>query len=177
MKLSYRFSSFTAADNAEVLCSQDHFRTMIVRAKEYLMGMRKVRGGREFCVHLDPAFKQPPPTTAEASSSKKVVGKKGKSKAKVAEEDEDEKTEESIKKDKLMAVLAAEHHCEVKEHRMGCCWVQNDGQHIPLECKDLSSWALWIVSCLCLFEVFLLMDAYNLIRVGGKPPYVSCWRH
>lgn len=76
IKLSYRFSSFTASENAEVLCSQDHFQTMIARAKEFLTGKRKVRGGREFRVHLDPVFKQPPPTSgAEASASKKGIGK------------------------------------------------------------------------------------------------------
>ena len=75
IQLSYRFSSFTAADNAEVLCSQEHFQTMVVRAKEFLTGKRKVRGGREFRVHLDPVIKQPPPTTTEASASKKGKGK------------------------------------------------------------------------------------------------------
>ena len=68
-------SSFTAADNAEVLCSQDHFQTMVMRAKEFLTGKRKVRGGREFRVHLDPVIKQPPPTTTEASVLKKGKGK------------------------------------------------------------------------------------------------------
>ena len=75
IELSYRFSSFTAADNAEVLCSQDHFQTMVMRAKEFLTGKRKVRGGREFRVHLDPVIKQPPPTITEASASKKGKGK------------------------------------------------------------------------------------------------------
>lgn len=68
IKLSYRFSSFTASENAEVLCSQDHFQKMMARAKEFLTGKRKVRGGREFRVHLDPVFKQP--TTTEAGVSK-----------------------------------------------------------------------------------------------------------
>jgi len=75
IKLSYRFSSFTASENAEVLCSEDHFQKMMARAKEFLTGKRKVRGGREFRVHLDPVFKQPPPTTTEASTSKKATGK------------------------------------------------------------------------------------------------------
>ena len=74
IKLSYRFSSFTAADNAEVLCLKEHFQKMMAKAKEFLTGKRKVQGGREFRVHLDPAFKHPPPI-AEASASKKGKGK------------------------------------------------------------------------------------------------------
>lgn len=42
IKLSYRFSSFTAAEISEVLCSRDHFQKMITRAKEFLTGKRKV---------------------------------------------------------------------------------------------------------------------------------------
>lgn len=75
IKLSYRFSSFTAAENSEVLCSRDHFRKMITKAKDFLTGKRKVRGGREFRVHLDPVFKQPPPTADETSTSEKSKGK------------------------------------------------------------------------------------------------------
>ena len=63
---------------------------------------------------------------------------------------------EKAEKDKLTAILTAEHHCEVKEHGTGCCWVQNDGEHIPLKRKDLSTWALWIVSDLYLYKVFCL---------------------
>jgi len=75
IKLSYRFSSFTASDNAEVLCSHDYFQKMIAKAKEFLTGKCKVRGGREFRVHLDPGFKEPPSTTTEASALKKGTGK------------------------------------------------------------------------------------------------------
>ena len=67
---------------------------------------------------------------------------------------------EKAEKDKLTAVLTAEHHCEVKEHKTGCCWVQDDGEHIPLQRKDLSTWALWIVSGLYTDDV-----PYSLISV------------
>ena len=77
----------------------------------------------------------------------------------MVEEDEDEEgvVEEKAKKDKLTVILAAEHTCEIKDHGMGWCWVQNDGEHIPLERKDLSSWALWIVSHGCLSIAPLLI--------------------
>jgi hypothetical protein len=75
IKLSYRFSSFTAANNAEVLCLKEHFQKMMAKAKEFLTSKCKVRGGREFRVHLDPVFKHPPPTATEASASKKGKGK------------------------------------------------------------------------------------------------------
>lgn len=40
--LSYRFSSFTAAENSEVLYTQDHFQTMITKVKDFLTGKQKV---------------------------------------------------------------------------------------------------------------------------------------
>jgi hypothetical protein len=55
---------------------------------------------------------------------------------KVVEEDDDEK-EEKVKIDKLKAKIAARHECAVKEHKTRCCWVRNDGQHIPLAPKDV----------------------------------------
>ena len=55
-----------------------------------------------------------------------------------------EEEEEKEKGDKIAAKLAGEHACAVNGHEV--CWVRNNGQHIPLERKDLSSWALWIVS-------------------------------
>lgn len=73
--LSYKFSSFAAAENSEVLCTQDHFQTMIAKAKDFLTGKRRVRGGKDFRVHLEPIFKQPPPTAAEAGPSKKEAKK------------------------------------------------------------------------------------------------------
>ena len=75
IKLSYRFSSFTATENAEVLYSQDHFQKMISKAMEFLTGRRKVRGGQEFCVLLNPVFERALPTTAETSTTKKSSGK------------------------------------------------------------------------------------------------------
>ena len=75
IRLSYRFSSFTAAENAEVLCSHDHFQKMMTKANEFLTGKRKVRGGREFRVHLDPALNHPPPRSTEAGASKKGISK------------------------------------------------------------------------------------------------------
>jgi hypothetical protein len=71
IQLSYRFSSFTATENAEVLCSQDHFQNMISKAMVFLSGRRKVRGGKDFRVFLSPAFKQPLPAASEASTLKK----------------------------------------------------------------------------------------------------------
>ena len=73
--LSYRFSSFTAAENSEVLCTPGHFQTMIAKAKDFLTGKRKVRGGKDFHVHLEPVFNNPLPTTGEAGSLKKGAGK------------------------------------------------------------------------------------------------------
>lgn len=73
--LSYRFSSFTAAENSEVLCTRDHFQTMITKAKDFLTGKRKVRGGKDFRVHLEPVFKQPPPTATDVGPLKKGKGK------------------------------------------------------------------------------------------------------
>ena len=75
IKLSYRFSSFAAAENSEVLCSREHFENMVTKAMGFLTGKRKVRGGREFRVHLDPGFKQPPTTASETAVSKKGKGK------------------------------------------------------------------------------------------------------
>ena len=75
IRLSYRFSSFTAAENAKVLCSQDHFQKMMMKANEFLTGKRKVCGGREFRVHLDPALNRSLPRSAEASASKKGTQK------------------------------------------------------------------------------------------------------
>ena len=66
--------------------------------------------------------------------------KKGKSKAKVIGEEEDGEEEEQAKKDKISAELAMEHACAVSGHKV--CWVCNDGQHICLQPKDLSTWAL-----------------------------------
>ena len=40
--LSYRFSSFTAAENSEVLCTRDHFQTMVIKVKDFLTGKQKV---------------------------------------------------------------------------------------------------------------------------------------
>ena len=65
---------------------------------------------------------------------------------KAVEEEDSNQKEEKVKQDKSMAELAVTHTCEVKEHKMGWCWVCNNGEHIPLEWKDLSTWALWIVS-------------------------------
>jgi len=77
MTLSYRFSSFSAAENSEVLCTHDHFQTMIAKAKDFLTGKRKVRGGRDFRIHLEPVFKQPLQNVTEGGPSKKVSGKVG----------------------------------------------------------------------------------------------------
>jgi len=76
-----------------------------------------------------------------------MAQKKGKSKGKVISEEEDDEMEQEKKEkqDKITAALAAEHRCGIREHKTGWCWVRNDGQHIQLQRKDLSTWALWIV--------------------------------
>lgn len=73
IKLSYKFSGFTANENAEALRSQDHFRTMMTRAQAYLDGKCKVRGNRVFRIYLDPTFEQP--DTADAGVPKKCAEK------------------------------------------------------------------------------------------------------
>jgi hypothetical protein len=73
--LSYRFSSFAAAENSEALCTPGHFQNMIAKAKDFLTGKQKVQGGKYFCVHLEPVFKQPLPTAAEVGPPKKAAGK------------------------------------------------------------------------------------------------------
>ena len=74
--LSYRFSSFTASENSEVLRTRDHYQAMIARAKDFLTGKRRVRGGKGFRVHLEPTFKHRPQTpAADSGPSKKRKGK------------------------------------------------------------------------------------------------------
>ena len=48
---------------------------MISKAMEFLTGWRKVRGGQEFRVLLNPVFKHALPTTAKTSTTKKSSGK------------------------------------------------------------------------------------------------------
>ena len=76
IKLSYRFSSFTAAENSEVLCSHDHYKSMKAKAKEFLTGTRKVRGGKAFRIHLNPIFKRHPSTPVTEDDRSKKGGKK-----------------------------------------------------------------------------------------------------
>jgi hypothetical protein len=73
---SYRFSSFTASENSEVLCTRDNHQAMITKAKDFLTRKQRVRGGKPFRVHLELIFKNHPPMpAAEADSSKKQTGK------------------------------------------------------------------------------------------------------
>lgn len=74
--LSYRFSSFTASENSEALRTQDHYQTMITRAKDFLTGKQKVRGGKCFRVHLKPIFKNHPPTSATVADPSEKRGEK-----------------------------------------------------------------------------------------------------
>ena len=100
----------------------------------------------------------------------------GKSKTKATkEDDDDEKKGQKAVSDKFAATLAAEHACGVKEHKTGWCWIRNDGQHIPLERNDLSTWALWIVSHHNISAVSLLTKLC-VARAGGRPLYVRCQR-
>jgi len=71
--LSYRFSSFTAAENPEALGTKEHFMTVITKAKVFLTGKQKVQGGKAFRVYLIPIFKNSPLETEAAG--KKETGK------------------------------------------------------------------------------------------------------
>ena len=76
IRLSYQFSSFSAADKPEVLYTRDHYQNMITKAKDFLTGKKKVCGGKDFHVHLEPVIKHRPQTpVAEGGLSKKGTKK------------------------------------------------------------------------------------------------------
>ena len=73
MILTYRFTSFALADNAEALTTKEHFKAMITKAKVFLTGKQKPRGGKPFRVILIPTFKNSPLKTE--GPGKKEAGK------------------------------------------------------------------------------------------------------
>lgn len=73
MVLTYHFTSFALADNAEALVTEEHFKTMITKAKVFLTGKQKPRGGKPFRVILIPTFKNSPSKTD--ITGKKEAGK------------------------------------------------------------------------------------------------------
>ena len=84
-----------------------------------------------------------------------------------------QKAREKENSSKISAELAVALNCDVAEHTSDACWLNKEGEHVPLLSEDLSRWALWVVSqmgpllmCLLTYEVW--------DRPGDRLQKISC---